>query len=288
MSNLETSSTSPHRMECMELWGGNSAVDKTISMTGLEAQIYSRPYDPGESGGDVYYFTACASGRISRFLLADVTGHGQRVAGTADKLRGIMRENVNVIRQSNLMDGINKEFSAITEGGGFATAVVATYFSPRQTLTVSLAGHPRPLLYRAETERWSVFGEDGDSGENLEAALPLGIKEDVVFQNLQVRFSPGDMLLCYTDAFSESVDESDQLINTQGLLEILNQEQTAANSLDLLTSRLSDLSATNLTNDDATAILVRPTGQRITMKANLLAPFRMVSGVKEVNSSEDE
>lgn len=67
-------------MECMELWGGNSAVDKTITMTGLEANIYSRPYDPGQSGGDVYYFTACASGRISRFLLADVTGHGQRVA----------------------------------------------------------------------------------------------------------------------------------------------------------------------------------------------------------------
>lgn len=284
MSNLETPSTSPHRMECMELWGGNSAVDKTITMTGLEGQIYSRPYDPGQPGGDVYYFTACASGRISRFLLADVTGHGHRVAGTADKLRAIMRENVNVIRQSNLMEGINKEFSAITEDGGFATAVVATYFSPRQTLTVSLAGHPRPLLYRADTQRWTLFGEDGDSSEKLEPALPLGITEDVVFQTLQVRFTPGDMLLCYTDAFSESVDAFDKLINTQGLLDILNEEQAAENSLDVLTSRLSDLSATNLTNDDATAIFVRPTGQRISMKASLLAPFRMVSGVTEVES----
>ena len=80
MINSKKPSPTPHRMECMELWGGNSAVDKTITMTGLEANIYSRPYDPGQSGGDVYYFTACASGRISRFLLADVTGHGQRVA----------------------------------------------------------------------------------------------------------------------------------------------------------------------------------------------------------------
>jgi serine phosphatase RsbU (regulator of sigma subunit) len=199
-----------------------------------------------------------------------------------------MRENVNVIRQSNLMEGINKEFTAITEDGGFATAVVGTYFSPRQSLTVSLAGHPRPLLYRAKNQCWTQFGEKGDSDENLEPALPLGVLDDVKFQTLQVPFAPGDMLLCYTDAFSESVDEQGRLINTEGLLNILNERAVSENAIETLTARLTEVSKDNLSNDDATAILVCPTGQKISMKANLLALYRMVAGVNEVDSSAND
>lgn len=270
----------------MELWGGNSAIDKTINMTGLDADVFSQPYQDDKNGGDVYYLTSCASGRISRVLLADVTGHGQQVAETADKLRAIMRQNVNVIRQSNLMDGINREFNEITEGGGFATAVVATYFSPRQSLTVSIAGHPRPILYQAKTNKWSPFGISDQANANLEPALPLGILEETSFQTLQVPFVPGDMLLCYTDAFSESIDESGALLNPEGLTNLLNQMDNPENAINGLHSRLSDLHAENLKNDDVTAILIRPTGNRISLKDNLMAPFRMASGITEVDADD--
>lgn len=279
-----------YRLQCMELWGGNSETRKHLSMTGVECEIDSRPYDEGQGGGDVYYFTSCASGRISRVLLADVSGHGQRVAETADKLRGIMRANVNVIKQSSLMASINREFSQITEMGGFATAVVATYFSPRRSLTISIAGHPRPLQYRASTGRWSLFGESAESAEQLDPAMPLGIVVDVDFQTLSVPFERGDRLLCYTDAYSEAVNRDGEYLQAEGLRRLVEQlpAEDSSELIARLRAALKDLNGENLTNDDATAILIRPTGNSIPMKDNLMAAVRLIRGVRDVKSSEGD
>lgn len=90
-------------MECMELWGGSRETDTVLKMSGLNAKVYSRAFGSAGYGGDVYYFSSCASGRISRVLLADVTGHGKAVANTASALRDVMRHNINMIRQTRLM-----------------------------------------------------------------------------------------------------------------------------------------------------------------------------------------
>ncbi|MBD3673859.1 MAG: serine/threonine-protein phosphatase [Planctomycetaceae bacterium] len=255
-------------------------------MTGLTAEVFCKPYGGDKNGGDVYYLTSCASGRISRVLLADVTGHGQQVAETADKLRSIMRQNVNVIRQSNLMAGINREFNAISEDGGFATAVVATYFSPRQSLTVSIAGHPRPLLYQAKSRQWTAFGISDNAGSNLDPALPFGILEETTYQTLQVAFTPGDMLLCHTDAFSEALDKSGNLLNSEGLIGILNDLDEPENAIRWLHSQLEKYHADNLKNDDVTALLIRPTGNRISFKDNIKAAIRLVGRVTEIDSGD--
>ena len=81
-------------MECMEVWGGNHAIDRGFQTAGLTIWIYSRPFGQAEGGGDVYYLSSCASGRITRMLLADVSGHGQSVAQFAAQLRDLMRRNV--------------------------------------------------------------------------------------------------------------------------------------------------------------------------------------------------
>ena len=60
------------RMACMEVWGGSEAVNAAVTLSGLDAWIYSRPYgENAEAGGDVYYVSACATGRIDAYL--DVT-----------------------------------------------------------------------------------------------------------------------------------------------------------------------------------------------------------------------
>src|SRR6188474_3793463 len=55
-----------HTMSCMEVWGGNQGVDTGVQMAGLDAWIYSRPYGKASAGGDVYYVSSCATGRITR------------------------------------------------------------------------------------------------------------------------------------------------------------------------------------------------------------------------------
>src|SRR2546421_568934 len=89
----------PQVMTCMEVWGGNALTDNSVSMSGLDAWVYSKPYQDAAAGGDVYYVSSCATGRITRLLVADVSGHGSAVTATAAALRNLMRRYVNHLDQ---------------------------------------------------------------------------------------------------------------------------------------------------------------------------------------------
>lgn len=280
-----TTTRSQHRMECMELWGGSHETDTTVEMTGLRAHVYSQAFGDSARGGDVYYFSSCASGRISRVLLADVTGHGKAVSDTAAVLRDVMRQSVNVIGQSSLMATLNQEFGKLTTAGGFATAVVVTHFSPRHSATVSIAGHPPPLLYRSQTGLWSLVDELNTSQHSGARDLPLGITDASAYGLTSFQFDPGDRLLVYTDAFSESQDAQGAMLSPQKLREVMNEAGPASSEevLPQLMHRLREWNPANLTQDDATAILMEPTGHRIPLTQNLLAPWRMIRGVHEMS-----
>ena len=85
MAEIPSEPTDPsHSMTCMEIWGGNKATFRNVTLPGLGAWVYSRPYQQAESGGDVYYVSNCATGRITRLMLADVSGHGSAVAKIAN------------------------------------------------------------------------------------------------------------------------------------------------------------------------------------------------------------
>src|SRR5688572_17915010 len=100
----------PQTMTCMEVWGGSDAADAAVTLSGLDAWVYSRPYQQAQAGGDVYYVSACATGRINRLLVADVSGHGETVRAIALQLRDLMRRNVNYLDQSRFVVSMNRQF----------------------------------------------------------------------------------------------------------------------------------------------------------------------------------
>src|ERR1700692_3297211 len=163
------------QMTCMEVWGGSQLTTRRVEMGGLDAWVYSKPFGDAERGGDVYYASSCATGRIARLLLADVSGHGNTVASTAANLRTLMRRFVNRLDQSEFVRLLNQQFAVLSEAGTFATAVVATFFAPTQRLIVCNAGHPRPLLYRAADRQWTLLGSDPSNQDVTANNMPLGI-----------------------------------------------------------------------------------------------------------------
>ena len=82
-------------MKCLEVCGGSQLTDRGVVIGGLDAWVYSKPHGQAQRGGDVYYASSCASGRITRVLLADVSGHGTSVAAFAADLRTLMRRFIN-------------------------------------------------------------------------------------------------------------------------------------------------------------------------------------------------
>ena len=138
----EIAVSAKERMQCMEIWGGNRTIDKSFEAPGLDIYVHSIPYKESKTGGgDIYYVTSCASGRICRLLLADVSGHGEDVSEIAISLRDLLRDNVNRISQARFVSQMNKEFSTVSDSNRFATAVVATF----------LRAYEKPFLERCGT-----------------------------------------------------------------------------------------------------------------------------------------
>ncbi|MGH7213906.1 MAG: PP2C family protein-serine/threonine phosphatase [Tepidisphaeraceae bacterium] len=282
------------RMVCMEVWGGYAAVDSSVSMSGLDAWVYSTPYGgSAEGGGDVYYVSACATGRINRLLVADVSGHGAAVTSIAAELRTLMRRYVNYIDQTQFVRFLNHQLVELAREGMFATALATTFFAPNNVLQLCNAGHPPPLLYRAKTKTWSLLeGEEDDEQGRASPALhegniPLGILDIEDYDQFHVTLAVGDLVLCYTDSLIETRPSPDagpgELLGTRGLLEI-------ARSLDVsepgrlvpaLLDRLERLAPNNLSSDDVTVLLFRPngTGATVPLKRKLAAPVRVLRGL---------
>ena len=268
------------RLSCMEVWGGNNETDAVIDRPGVTCRVRSRSYGSVDGGGDVYFLSSCSSGRLTRFLLADVCGHGESAAETAIGLRDLMRRNVNRIRQRQLMQSVNRELAAADTTGRFATALVGTWMSSAARITLSNAGHPTPLLYRAATQAWSECVTQATTTVAMQN-MPLGIDSRVSYSEFQIKLKPGDLLLCYTDALSESVDENGNYLQTSGLANVvrsLGQPRVESFVTDLL-GRLTDMAADNLDRDDVTVMLFEATNRPVPVRDSLLAPWRYLQGL---------
>ncbi len=283
VDRLDAAHPQPEHMHCLEVWGGNTAVNKWFEMPGLTAWVYSRPHADSAGGGDVYYLSSCASGRITRILLADVSGHGERVSQVAVHLRELLRDHVNLIRQSGFVQAVNRKFSDTQPFGRFATAVIGTYFAPKRSYEFCNAGHPPQLLYRAETGAWSALELGEQERAKLPPNFPFGVDAETQYEQQTVALRPGDAVLSYTDAVTESLCPDGSLLTTKGLLEIVRsiEMRRPEEFITQLIQALRLLNPNNLSGDDTTVILCQATRTSASLKDSLLAPFRVLRRARD-------
>jgi phosphoserine phosphatase RsbU/P len=251
-------------MTCMEVWGDSQLTERGIEMGGLEAWVYSKPFGQAQRGGDVYYASSCATGRISRLLLADVSGHGHSVAATAADLRTLMRRFVNRLDQKEFVRLLNQQFVALSRTGTFATAVVTTFFAPSRRLLICNAGHPRPLLYGAAKQEWSLLGHDGADEKRVARNIPLGILDLTEYEEFDVELEAGDCLMSYTDALIESRDADGEMLGEAGVLRILKLlgDIPPEKVTESLLKEIRDRYPENLSEDDVTVMVIRINGRQ--------------------------
>jgi sigma-B regulation protein RsbU (phosphoserine phosphatase) len=250
-------------MQCMEVWGGSQIASSGVELAGLDVWVYSKPFEQAQRGGDVYYVSSCASGRISRLLLADVSGHGTTVAATAADLRTLMRRFVNRLDQKEFVRLLNEQFTTLSAQGSFSTALVATFFAPSRRLSLCNAGHPRPLLYRASDERWTLLSHQETPGKKGPRNIPLGIFPLADYEHLDIELDLGDCLIKYTDALIESRDADGEMLGEEGLLRIVNLlgNVPAEKLIPAVLQEITERYPENLSADDVTLMVVRPNGR---------------------------
>lgn len=262
---VETKDSSDvRRLRCMEVWGGNQAVNNGVVMPGLDAWLYSQPYEGDPSGGDVHFVSNCASGRITRVLVADVSGHGTSVSRTADNLRTLMRRYANYLDQTHFIEALNREFGQLGQAGGFATSVVATYWAPTAVLAICNAGHPPPLGYRAARRQWRFLSsepDDGDDGDGL-VNLPLGVVEPTRYPQFGVRLARDDLVLIYTDSLIEARSPEGRQLGAKGFLDMARglDPREADQLIPDLLAAVDAYRGGRPAEDDVTLLLLRHNG----------------------------
>jgi serine phosphatase RsbU (regulator of sigma subunit) len=269
-------------MTCMEVWGGSDAADAAVTLSGLDAWVYSRPYQQADAGGDVYYVSACATGRINRLLVADVSGHGQSVRAIAATLRDLMRRYVNYLDQSRFVLSMNKQFVTCSDAGCFATAIVTTFFAPTRTLSVCNAGHPPPLVWRSAKQEWSFLDLEHE-GQRV-ANIPLGIMDYEDCEQFGVTLDVNDLVLVYTDSLIEARLPDGEMLGTQGLLALVTRSADPTHPESLIPTLLKSLdhrTQGGLDADDVTLLLLRPNGTRTRAHwiNSFTAPFKVLATV---------
>lgn len=260
--------TDPHAIACMEVWGGSAAFAGRVTVPGHEVHVSCVPHVGDADGGDIYYVSSCLSGFITRFVLADVSGHGTKVAAIARTLRDLMRANINTADQTAFARQLNAAFTGLELDGKFATALLVTYISTTDHLIVCNAGHPPPLLYRAALDEWYLLSSStpgvraarDDTADIGIRNLPLGIIDPTDYEQVALRLDPDDRLLMYTDALIEAKDAKGAQLGPAGLLGVAKTLDPASLELgDHLRRRVAEVVGSNELDDDATVISLHHT-----------------------------
>ena len=162
--------------------------------TGLDLAFL--PADPAEpSGGDLHDVHRLPDGAVL-LVVVDVVGHGLR--STRDALRLVHLARALVLSGVPLPELWATVDRLVTPGPDgeevLATAVAARYDPRTGEVLVADAGHPPPLLVRADGGcRWV-------EAEGRPVGYPLAGSDGTV----TAQVDPGDLLLLYTDGLVEA------------------------------------------------------------------------------------
>jgi serine phosphatase RsbU (regulator of sigma subunit) len=206
----------------MEIWGGNQAFDNAVAVSGVDVWIVSRPFQGDRDGGDIHYISTCGHGRIARFAVADVQGHGVDAAAVGERLRQLMRKHINTLDQARFVRTLNEDLLAHSgDEDRFATALLTSFYAPTHHLVVCNAGHPPPLWYRAATGTWEFIVADTSRRVDKLYNLPLGVIQPTEYEQFAIQLDTNDVVLLYTDWLIESRSPDGALLGNDGLLDLL-------------------------------------------------------------------
>lgn len=232
---------------CGEVRGGNEPCWTVVDLPGLTGVLYSSPCH-GAQGGDVHYCSMCNSGIIARVCLADVAGHGERVAGVARLMHTELRQSVNSWDEREVMSKLD---TRLEQSGlkAITTAALLSYRPWKQRLTVSYAGHPPGWIYRPARSggaggrviagRWTrlTIDEPAPAGP---ANLPLGTGLGPAYTRTQILARTGNRILLVTDGVLEAPAPDGTEFGDAGVEQVLTSCLANGSGCDGLATALVD------------------------------------------------
>ena len=243
-----------HRLRCAEIWGGIRNQDSDVCSAGISASLFSGACEGGK-GGDIYYLSVCQSDMLTRIAVADVVGHGQAVSDVSSWLYDALSAHMNDTACNDILAELNglackRGIEALT------TAIVVGYYTADSHLYFSYAGHHAMLVRNPADGEWTAAKIGVSDGKP--ANLPLGVDEEVMYEQDRLPLNSGDRLFLYTDGVIEARDSSGELFGERQLLSILREAggKSLMDMKNTILDAVRDHTGGPLTHDDVTLLAV--------------------------------
>ncbi len=200
-------------------------------------------------GGDYYGYVAMADGSLG-IAIADVSGHGVGAAMYMAIAKGALQSEArDVLSAGDVLYRVNEVLASdFSASDTFATLVFARFLPDGRRVVWSNAGHNPPILLRHSGEV-----------ESLRPCGPaLGVVAGARWRDVEQLFSPGDVLLFYTDGLVEARDGAKRPFGTAGLIEAARRPSVnAAGMRENVLSALDRHVGAMPIADDVTLVVVR-------------------------------
>jgi len=213
---------------------------------GLE--MAARYLSAREVCGDLYEFLRYGPQQLG-IALGDVSGKGTAAALYGAVAIGIMRSLApQKLQPAEMLKQMNQLVGERRIEGRFMTACFATWQKGRQKLRVANAGQSQPLLYK-----------DGRCGKIELTGFPLGIFEEVTYDDWSVTLETGNILVFHSDGIAETMNSEGQFFGTTRLMKLIEQhhEATATEIADLILREVDWFTESAPLADDRTLVIAK-------------------------------
>ena len=210
--------------------------------------IAARYLSAREVCGDLYEFLRYGPQQLG-IALADVSGKGTAAALYGAVAIGIMRSLApQKLQPSEMLSQMNQILGERKIEGRFMTACYATWQKGRQKLRVANAGQSQPLLYK-----------DGRCGKVELTGFPLGIFEDVTYDEWGVTLEPGNIVVFHSDGIAETANSEGQFFGTERIKKIIEKhdELSATEISDMILREVDWFAQSAPLSDDRTLVVLK-------------------------------
>ena len=248
-------SADARQIQCTEVWGGTGACDVSVKLAGVRGECYSQPYKGGAAGGDIHFLSVCGMSILSKVVLADVSGHGEETAAVSSIIHDALIENIGAHDNSSMLQQVNDAFLARRTGAFRFTTMASLILDSRdRSLVYAYAGHPAMLRGSAATGRFEPIRAEG----GRRTGLPLGVvaASELTYEQHFVQLQKGDVLVVYTDAFTEARAPDGSMLGEAGLARLFEEADT--NEAHRLKTHILERVGPNL-DDDASLLVLEVT-----------------------------
>ena len=149
-------------------------------------------------------------------IICDVMGHGVRAALIASMLRGLMEQVANLADTPGLLlSSLNRQMSRIFTQANitmFASACYVYLDLDKKRLTLSGAGHPAPVIQMPDGRAYLP---------PIPRSPALGLIENAMFRESEIRLEPGMKLMLYTDGITEARNAAGDELGAQRIMDAL-------------------------------------------------------------------